>query len=293
MRLFFLLLLLLLGAVFIDETAKEPVFPDPLYCLAGAGTFIYVPESTSITRWRADPGGRDIPNGWTTNPEHVVCVHETVWRGWKKLYEERLEPAFKIPSFSVSAPKVCHAEGTNQLAEWFNRSLMPKPELANGFSRCMDSISTFQENFLKKLDAEASSATSRSVQLSLTERAKTLRSNLEVDQRSACLKVILYSLGTDPETHFKNGPWEGGGRKENVNAPDEVMHLADRKLNDLTPVGRVELTENIAMKADHYLHSYGPNAYLPATYGDKAMGLGPTPLLDRWIEPVSTSMECH
>ena len=307
MKSFFLLFLTLAGAIYLDNTAKEPIFPDPLYCLAGAGTIISVPESTRTTSWRINPrGGPDIPNGWTTDPAYTECVHETVWRGWKRLYDNQLGPSFKTTSLFVSAPKVCHAGGSNQLAEWFNRSLTTKPELANGFSRCMDSISSFQENFLKKLEAEASSATSRSAQLSLLERTKTIRSNLEVDRKSACLKVALSSLRIKPpgpggvgpeglgalEAHFKNGPWVGGTRKENVNAADEVVQLADRKLNDLTSSGKAELAESIPkmVMTDGYP---GPRDFLPDTYGNKAFGSGPTPLLDKWVESVTTSMECH
>jgi hypothetical protein len=122
-----------------------------------------------------------------------------------------------------------------------------------------------------------------------------------------CLAVAAFSLpataqqsdttgapaATGFKAKFKEKRAKFVSRMKTIYFAAEVMQLADRKLNDLTPVGRVELTENIAMKADHYLNSYGPNAYLPATYGDKSMGLGPTPLLDRWIEPVSTSLECH
>ena len=127
-----------IGAIYIDESAKMPVFPDLLYCVAGAGTFYHIPESTRTSSWRINPGGRDIPNGWTTDPERITCLHETMWKGWKKLYEERLGASLRLPSISVMASsKVCHASGSKELAGWVDESVMTKPDLAKAFGRCL------------------------------------------------------------------------------------------------------------------------------------------------------------
>src|ERR1700733_8304062 len=83
------LLLIAIAAIVADKTAKGPIFPDAVYCLAGAGTFTSVPTNTVTTSWRVNPGGPDVPDGWTTTPEREVCVHETLWRGWKSRYEAR------------------------------------------------------------------------------------------------------------------------------------------------------------------------------------------------------------
>jgi hypothetical protein len=325
----FWLFLVAIVAVYVDDSAKAPVFPGPVYCLIGAGTFVSVPATTRATSWLVNPGGPNTPDGWTTTPESVDCIHETIWKGWKARYEARFGEALKMPSFSVSNPKMCRAENSNQLAEWFNRSLMTKPQLANAFSRCMDPVASLQEKLLKELDAEATSATSRSTQISVSERAKAMRSRLDVDRKFACLKVALDSLRIEGpptypggpivsgpglpsiEDHFKYG-WRSGpcppgvpGHPEfkrnpatcgvrlenNPNGVEDVVRLADRKLNDLTPQGAAELAERMSLAK----HDLDPLPFLPRAYfGTKFDWLGPgTPLLDGWVETLATTIECH
>jgi hypothetical protein len=77
-------------------------------------------------------------------------------------------------------------------------------------------------------------------------------------------------------------------------AADEVVQLADRKLNDLTPSGKVELVKGMFF-ADPLAAGYhlNPAYLLPAAYGDNRMfGIGPTPLLDRWVIPSTSTGFC-
>ena len=296
----FCLILAAIGAVYVDDSARAPVFPDLAYCLAGAGTFVSVPANTRTTSWQVNPGGPSTPDGWTTTPERVGCVHGTMWKGWKKRYDAQLAPM--LPSLSFRSPKVCHAGVSNQLADWFNRSLMAKPELANAFGRCLDSISSFQEKFMKGLDAEASSATSRSVQQSLWERGNIIGSRLELDRKSACLKLTLASLGVSksPSAFFLDqlASLEWVLSNGSSQATNDAVQLADRKIDDLTPSGTAELAASMSFAdvKDVPDPLRDPKSLLPPAYGGSSsmfITFKETPALDRWMETATAAMECH
>lgn len=82
-----LLICLIAGTIAVDHL-KGSIFPDFVYCAAGAGVELHRPAERRANSWMAGNGcGAPDPRcakSWIEIPASSVCLHGTLWEAIKK-----------------------------------------------------------------------------------------------------------------------------------------------------------------------------------------------------------------
>jgi ribosomal protein L40E len=76
---------LIAGVIYVDDQTPYGMLPDEVYCFAGAGVVVETPPNYQVNQY----SNYSAPQIEVTRPGSRRCVHESLWRGWRAMIEQR------------------------------------------------------------------------------------------------------------------------------------------------------------------------------------------------------------
>jgi len=161
--------------------------------------------------------------------------------------DNRLQSMHEFCVSPAGAASVLHPsfggpdQASTDFADWLNTTILTKPVFIKAFNQCREIVGLYQAKVLKRLQAAAASASSKSDQARLQNISNELSAKREAAAKVACIKEFVASLGI---ANTSSGFYADELGLLNGKLLDNRINLkeaAAAKVNDLTEQGLAQL----------------------------------------------------